>query len=264
MIFALLPVKAPAQAKHRLSELFTREEREKLARSMFEEALGALLAARGLDRVVVASSDAQILRRAALLGASAGPEPARERPGCTEPARGAGGRPPALCAGSMPGRPALVWPLSETIQNGHSSSADRAARKCMEWGATTLLMMPIDVPLVTAAEIEALLETALALPAPRLVIVPSADGTGTNALVRTPPDLVESCFGPHSFRAHLEQARAKGAVVEVARPRGLVFDLDTPEDLAQFLARAPSGPTAQLLRQMGAQERMSRAGGESE
>ena len=217
MIFALLPVKAPAQAKRRLSTLFSPEEREPLARVMFDEVLQVLLAARGLDRVVVASSDADILRCAAAAGAST---------------------------------------LAEASQDGHSRSADWAARKCLQWGASSLLLVPTDVPLLTAAEIEAVLATALAMPVPRVLIVPSADGTGTNALVLTPPDIIETRFGPDSFAAHLAQARARQAAFSVARPEGLVFDLDTPEDVARFLARAPSGRTGQLLRGMGAPERL--------
>ena len=221
MIFALLPVKAPARAKARLSALFSPEERERLARVMFGEVLHALLAVRGLDRVLVVSSDADVLRRAAAAGASA---------------------------------------LAETHQNGHSSSADWAVEKCIEWGATTLLLVPTDVPLLRPVEVESLLEAALAMPVPRLMIVPSADGTGTNALVRTPPDIIESRFGPGSFAAHLAQAREVQAAVAVARPEGLVFDLDTPEDVGRFLARAPSGPTADLLRGMGAPQRLKAVG----
>ncbi len=217
MIFALLPVKSPAQAKQRLATVFSPEEREQLARVMFDEVLPVLLAARGLDRIVVASSDAEILRRAAAAGAST---------------------------------------LAETRQNGHSSSADWAARKCIEWGATTLLLVPADVPLLRSAEIESLLEVALAMPVPRVVIVPSADGTGTNAMVRTPPDIIESRFGPDSFDAHMVLARARQAAVAVAQPEGLVFDLDTPEDVAHFLGRTPSGATAELLRRMSVRDRL--------
>lgn len=221
MIFALLPVKAPAHAKRRLSNVLSQEEREQLARAMFDEVFPTLMAVRGLDRVVVASSDAEILRRAAAGGAAT---------------------------------------LAEASQNGHSISADWAARRCMDWGAATLLLVPTDVPLVRAGEIEAVLETALALPAPRVLIVPSADGTGTNALVRTPPDVIESRFGPNSFATHLEQARARQAAVAVARPEGLTLDLDTPEDLARFLERRPSGPTAELLHRWRVLERLVGAG----
>lgn len=212
MNFALLPVKDPSQAKQRLCGILSPEQRQQLARLMFEQVLAALLRVRGLDRVVVASSDAGILRRAAAAGAVA---------------------------------------LAETSQNGHSDSADGAARKCMQWGATTLALVPIDVPLLQSADVELVLRAAQALPSPRLVIVPSADGAGTNALVRTPPDVIESRFGPGSFAAHLSQAREKQVAVEVARPQGLVFDLDTPSDVAQFLRRKPAGPVADFLRDSG-------------
>ena len=78
--------------------------------------------------------------------------------------------------------------------------------------------------------------------------MPSADGTGTNALARTPPDVIESRFGPGSCRAHLDQARSKGVHAEVLRLRGLMFDIDTPEDVAELLASAPDSDVATFLR----------------
>ena len=204
MIFAVLPVKDPRRAKQRLAGMFSPAEREALARAMYEHVLAALCAARGFDRLAVATSDEATAADAARRGL-------------------------------------LVFREGEQVS--HSRSADAAARRASELGATTVVLLPIDVPLVTAAEIESL----LAAPRPGLLIVPSSDGTGTNVLVRSPPDLIESRFGPGSFRAHLEQARAAGAAVVVARPPGLVFDLDTPDDLAQLLARAPDSRCASLL-----------------
>jgi 2-phospho-L-lactate guanylyltransferase len=80
-----------------------------------------------------------------------------------------------------------------------------------------------------------------------VVIVPSSDGAGTNALLRTPPDIIESRFGPGSFEAHWSQAQARGVPVEVARPAGLMFDIDTPEDVAELLVRAPDCRAARFL-----------------
>ena len=196
MIFALLPVKDPRRAKQRLEGVLAPAKREALARAMFEEVLEALCAARGIDRILVVTSDPLTCRRARERGA---------------------------------------WILEEACQLSHSQSADAAARRAMELGAATVLLLPIDVPLVTPAEIEGLLHA----PRPGLLVVPSADGTGTNALVRTPPDVIVSCFGRASFSSHLEQARVRGIPARVARPPGLLFDVDTPEDLAELQARAP-------------------------
>jgi 2-phospho-L-lactate/phosphoenolpyruvate guanylyltransferase len=222
--FALLPVKSPSVAKARLAGVLGAGEREKLARLMFRATLRVLLACRGVQRVVVASSDEPVLAEAAEAGA---------------------------------------WVIREATQNGHSDSADRAARQCAAWGATTLLMAPIDVPLLAVRDVEAALDCALQLAAPRLVIVPSADGTGTNALVHTPPGVIASRFGPDSFAAHRAHAQAAGVAVEVARPPGLVFDLDTPGDVAEYLAGEPVGPVADFLRGIGAAERV-RAFGRAE
>jgi 2-phospho-L-lactate guanylyltransferase len=204
VIFAILPVKAPSSAKQRLNGLLSAGQREALARMMYEETLAALCAAGGIDRVVVATSDAEAARWARAAGA-------------------------------------LVF--EERSQQSHSASADAACRRAVEMGATTAILAPIDVPLAGPADFEMLVAAAR----PGVVIVPSSDGTGTNALVRTPPDAIESRFGPGSFAAHLEQARKRGVAAEVLRLPGLMFDIDTPEDVAELLARAPGCRAARFL-----------------
>jgi 2-phospho-L-lactate guanylyltransferase len=134
--------------------------------------------------------------------------------------------------------------FEERQQSSHSLSADAACLRALKLGATTALLVPIDVPLVTAEDFSLLAATAR----PGVVVVPSADGTGTNALARTPPDVIDSCFGPGSFRAHLEQASRKGVAAEVLRLPGLMFDIDTPGDVAELLERAPENRVASFLR----------------
>jgi 2-phospho-L-lactate guanylyltransferase len=205
VIFAILPVKNPNHAKERLNGFLQGAHRAKLARLMYEQTLAALCRSSGIDRVAVATSDPAIADHARTLGA-------------------------------------LVF--EETEQTSHSASADAACRRAIELGATTVLLVPIDVPLVTCEDFARLAAAARA----GVVVVPSADGTGTNALARTPPDVIESRFGPGSFRLHLDQARSRGVPAEVLRLPGLMFDVDTPEDVAELLARAPDSPVACFLR----------------
>lgn len=194
MIFAILPVKSPKNAKQRLRGFLDADQREALARTLYRQTLTALVAAKGIDQVVVVTSDREIREHALETAGMAFEEPE---------------------------------------QVSHSTSADTACLLAMEMGATTAMLVPIDVPTVTPGDFTRL---AAAAKRPGLAIVPSSDGTGTNALVRTPPNCIQSRFGPGSFRAHCDQALASGLHIDVLRLPGLMFDIDTPEDVAEFLA----------------------------
>ena len=139
---------------------------------------------------------------------------------------------------------ALVFEENEQVS--HSVSADAACLRAMELGALTALLVPIDVPTATPADFSRL--AASARDKPGLIVVPSSDGTGTNALARTPPDCIESRFGPGSFRKHLDQALSKGLAAEVLQLPGLMFDIDTPEDVGELLAREHTCQVSSFLR----------------
>ena len=74
--------------------------------------------------------------------------------------------------------------LQEEQQISESDSVDAASRVCELRGVTGLLRVPLDVPLVQANDIDDLL--AVECEEPALVIVPSRDGLGTNAILRMP------------------------------------------------------------------------------
>ncbi len=119
--------------------------------------------------------------------------------------------------------------LREEQQISESVSVDAASRHCAECGVRSLLRLPLDVPLVHANDIDELLETDCAAPA--LVIVPSRDGTGTNAILRTPPALFPSHFGTGSFAKHCCEAERVGAQIVVRRNARLEMDVDDEADL---------------------------------
>jgi len=65
-----------------------------------------------------------------------------------------------------------------------------------------------------------------------VILVPSRDGTGTNAILRRPPDIFPSQFGPGSFARHLAAARAAGISWRILENPRIALDLDDPDDLA--------------------------------
>jgi 2-phospho-L-lactate guanylyltransferase len=99
-------------------------------------------------------------------------------------------------------------------------------------GAQAVLVLPGDVPLVTPADLEAMLQAADA--GDRVaVVVPDAAGRGTNALLLRPPRLIAPAFGDGSCERHLEAARRVASAVRLERPR-LAIDVDEPPALASI------------------------------
>jgi 2-phospho-L-lactate/phosphoenolpyruvate guanylyltransferase len=121
----------------------------------------------------------------------------------------------------------------EEQQVSESASVDFASRLCAERGVAALLRLPLDLPLIQPCDIDELLATECS--APSVVMVPSRDGTGTNAILRTPPALFPSHFGPNSFAKHRSDAERAGAKIIVRRNERLEMDVDDEADLRALL-----------------------------
>jgi 2-phospho-L-lactate/phosphoenolpyruvate guanylyltransferase len=194
-VVAIVPVRSLSGAKSRLGEPLDPEERSDLVVAMLRRTVRAGLAARLVARVIVVSQDPEVVRRAGELGAD----------GVLQ--RGNG--------------------LNEALTEGRAVAKD----------ATALLVLPADLPAVSADAIDALVEAAgrsgaAATGRPLVALVPDHHGSGTNALLASPPDAIAFRFGEGSRRSHEAEARAAGATyVEVEGP--LTFDVDTPDDLLE-------------------------------
>jgi 2-phospho-L-lactate guanylyltransferase len=140
--------------------------------------------------------------------------------------------------------------LREERQISESDSVDAASRICEERGVRALLRLPLDLPLVQSRDIDELL--TIECHAPALAIVPSRDGTGTNAMLRTPPTLFPSHFGNGSFAKHLAEAKLAGAQVFVRRNPRMETDVDNESDLRALLEHDLTGTeTGRWLRESG-------------
>ena len=211
----LLPIKDLRNAKKRLVGVLTPEERFGLAQAMLADTIRAVRGVRRAEKVFVVTNYE-----------------------------------PAMLVAEENG-----WEiLREDRQVSESDSVDAASRLCELRGVTGLLRVPLDVPLVQAADIDDLL--AVECEAPALVIVPSRDGMGTNAILRMPPALFPSHFGMGSFAKHVGEAERIGARVIFRRNTRLEMDVDDEADLRVLLKNDLSGTeTARWLRESGVETR---------
>jgi 2-phospho-L-lactate/phosphoenolpyruvate guanylyltransferase len=138
-------------------------------------------------------------------------------------------------------------------QDGHSEAALLAIRWAIEVGIERALLIPGDCPLMDPTELDELI--ARPVEEPSALIIPDRHGTGTNALLLTPPDSLVPSFGPDSCQRHASIAGSSGIAHEVVHVRSLALDIDTPEDLAALQAeldatRGGAAHTRGMLRQM--------------
>lgn len=190
----LLPVKDLSNAKQRLAGLLTPGERYSLAQAMLQDTFHAVRDVRLAEKIFVVTNYEPAARVARENG----------------------------------------WEiLREDHQTSESASVDWASRICADDGVTSLLRLPLDLPLLQSADVDSLL--AFAPPAPAVVIVPSRDDTGTNAILRTPPALFPSHFGEGSFAKHCDEAQRAGAAIIVRRNPRLEMDVDDEADLRALL-----------------------------
>jgi 2-phospho-L-lactate guanylyltransferase len=142
--------------------------------------------------------------------------------------------------------------LLQEADEGHSEAASAGARVALADGADRVAMLPVDCPMLEIDELDAHVGRS-----PRTVlIVPDRHGTGTNALVLTPPDIFTPAFGPDSCARHVSRARASGISFALEEIDSIAIDLDTPEDFSLLrdkllLDPQPAPRTAQVLWELG-------------
>jgi len=197
-VVAIVPIGAIEGAKSRLGRTLDAEERRDLVLRLAARTVRAAVAAAGVIETLVITPDDEV--RA--LALEAGARPMRQR------------------------------------TQGLNQALVEARDEAIAAGATAVLVVPIDLPLVTAEALETVLAELAAPGRPLVVLVPDRHTRGTNALLVAPPDAIEFAFGGDSRAAHATAAGRAGArLVELGGP--LSLDLDTPDDLLLLEELAP-------------------------
>jgi 2-phospho-L-lactate guanylyltransferase len=135
--------------------------------------------------------------------------------------------------------------IADDFNRSETEAIEMATHILTQRGITYSLVVPGDIPLVTAHELQAVLDAA---PAEGSVLVPASDGRGTNAALRSPVDLFALRFGNDSFLPHLASARATRKPCVVLSLPGIGLDVDNPSDLKQLIEASGESRSQQLAR----------------
>lgn len=119
--------------------------------------------------------------------------------------------------------------LLDEADLGHNYAAARGVRHALDHALERVLLVPADCPLLDPEEVDQLV--AREVPPRSALIVPDRHGSGTNALLLTPPEVIDPSFGPGSRTRHEEESVAANIFHRALDVPGLALDVDTPEDL---------------------------------
>lgn len=129
--------------------------------------------------------------------------------------------------------------LPDPADAGHSEAAAAGIARAEVLGAERVVLLPGDCPLLEPRELDRLLT---GLPSTFVAIVPDRHGSGTNALVLSPPGALAPSFGEGSRARHVEAARAASVPHAVEEVPSLALDLDTPADVVALTRELASRP----------------------
>jgi 2-phospho-L-lactate guanylyltransferase len=204
----LVPVKEMSTAKQRLASVLTQEQRTTLARTMLKDICAALAEVKPQPAIALVTNDAFATGLARHFGFQI---------------------------------------IVDNDNLGESEAIAMATAEAEKRGAQFTMVLPGDIPLLRACEVEAVLA---AMPVVGSVLVPAADARGTNAVLRRPCALFPLRFGNDSFLPHHAAARATGktsVVLDNADLPGIALDIDRPADLALLLGFPMRTRTQKLL-----------------
>ncbi len=111
---------------------------------------------------------------------------------------------------------------------GVNVALSQARAALLEFGARALLVLPADLPRLSAAEIDRFVGGLAGAASSWL----RTCGTGTNALYLRGTASFDFHFGADSRRQHLIEAQRRGYAPHLHRSPGLCTDVDAPADLA--------------------------------
>lgn len=192
-VWVIIPIKPLNRSKSRLAEVLSPEQRQHFAENMLRHVIGVVRTVPAVAGTLVISRDTRALAIARDYGAHT---------------------------------------VQESGPQELNSAITRAAQVVASWRGEAVLVLPADLPLIAAEDVEAII--AKGQFEPSIVIASDLVQDGTNALLMRPPGLFTFMYGEGSYQRHTQAAREAGARIESYFSERIALDMDTSDDLERY------------------------------
>jgi len=200
----VIPVKSLRDGKTRLASALDPVQRREFLDRLLVHTLNQAAEFPGLERTLVVSACSETRTRATALGAHV----------LNESGHG----------------------LNAALKLAHASIQQR--------GATQMIVVPCDLPLLCTEDLRYLSRQAMP---EDIAIAPDRGNRGTNGLCFDSSLDFSFEFGADSYARHKHNAQRLQREHVAANSPGLAFDIDTPDDLAEMYERADYQPIVETV-----------------
>ena len=197
----IIPVKPFAEAKQRLSPVLKPPARARLAEELLRHVLATAIGVAHARAVIVVSRGSEVLSLAQAMGATG---------------------------------------LAESSRPDLNAALGQAAEFARARGASKILVLASDLPLLCEPDLVALIAESCA-------VAPDRHGRGTNALLWPTTPAIGFHFGDNSFTHHCAAAKAAGVDPKIVSRPGLGHDVDLPSDLLDLPSTSEAPGTTGIL-----------------
>lgn len=124
--------------------------------------------------------------------------------------------------------------IFEEKENGVNAAVALSEKYLKENGFDASIVFPQDIPLIRPQDIDTLIQFQKTTQS--LIVVPSRKFDGTNALLRSPFDVMETHYDEDSYKIHLTTAKSRNIPTSFVLINRMMWDIDDRSDL-EFIMR---------------------------
>jgi 2-phospho-L-lactate guanylyltransferase len=135
--------------------------------------------------------------------------------------------------------------ILEKEQRGVNFAVNIANEYCLNNGASSTIIIPADIPLIKPEDIKKIVNSSRNDQS--VVIIPSKRMDGTNALLRSPPDVIKTSYDSSSYTVHKKYASEQKIPISILKLYSVMLDLDLQEDLKEFMDKESETQTYKFL-----------------